>query len=195
MGLYLHLARASELRQRPLIRDKFLVLAAALAADLDLEPIAAICRERVLAHNPGHMLGRFPTVQDALEHVDFQSLLEQLRRRFPLERGEHMLASLGIDAARDRAAYYTDYEYASSLLGTTPEKIEARDRSAAESTARPAPIPGPLEGDSSAQVRASEDPGALDLVTGRPGKWRALVIVAAAMALCLGLVGLVLWCM
>jgi len=125
LGLYLHLARAAQLRRHPLERDKLLVLAAALAAQNGLDYISRYCRKQILQHNPRHLLGRWNSVQDALLNEEFAAYLRQLLRRFPVERCEHMLRSLGIEMARERAVYHSDHEYAAALLGTTPEKLKA----------------------------------------------------------------------
>lgn len=123
LGIYLHLARASQQRVRPHVRDRLLVIAAVIATQLDLARIAAHCRKLVLAHNPQHMIGNYPTVAEALADSDFLHLLKQLQRRFPLEAAERMLVSLGIEQAREWEAYYTDEEYAAALLGETPTSL------------------------------------------------------------------------
>ena len=56
LGIYLHLARASDQRRRPLVRDRLLILAGAIAAEIDLDAVAAYCRHQVLLHNPHHLL-------------------------------------------------------------------------------------------------------------------------------------------
>ena len=116
LALYLHLARASELRRRPHVHDRLLVLAGVIAARMPLPRIAAYCRHKVLEHNPRHAVGRWPRLADALEDPEFQSLLRSLQRRYPFEKAESMLASLGIERGRERDAYYTDEEYAAALL-------------------------------------------------------------------------------
>jgi hypothetical protein len=120
LGVYLHLARASALRQRPHARDRFLILAGALAASLQLARIADHCRREVLAHNPHHLIRRWNTLAEALEDQDFVVFWRQLQRRYPLEKAERMLAELGIDVAREHATYYNDDEYAAALLGLPP---------------------------------------------------------------------------
>ena len=106
-----------------MVRDRMLVLAAAIAAELELHPVAAHCRDAVLAHNPQHMLGKWPTVYDAMTDETFRGLLRQLRRRYPPEKAEQMLATLGWQIQGERAAYYSDLEYAASILGTTPDQL------------------------------------------------------------------------
>jgi hypothetical protein len=137
LGIYLHLARASEARRRPLVRDKLLVLAGAVAAERGMAPLAAYCRQKVLASNRGHLVGHHPTLAAALEDERFQRYLARLRKHYSRERAEYMLSSLGIDLARERAAYFDDYEYAAAVLGTTPEALESQ-LAAAEAALPPA---------------------------------------------------------
>jgi len=125
LPLYLHLARASQHRNRPWVRDKLLVLSGAAAAERGLDMVAAYCRRTILANNPRHLVGHHPTMAAALEDERFQGHLAQLRRRYTRERAEHMLGSLGIDLAREREAYFTLHEYAAVLLGTTPAELDA----------------------------------------------------------------------
>jgi len=124
LGTYLHLVQASRLRRQPMVRDKLLVLAGVQALEMGLEPIAALCRHRVLAHNPRHLVRRWPTLAAALDDGEFQLYLKQLRRRYSREKLEHMLTSLRIELGRERQAYDSDLEYAAALLGTRPEAIQ-----------------------------------------------------------------------
>lgn len=124
LATYLHLARASQQRRQPLVRDRLLVLSADLAARMGLKQIAAYCRHQILKHNPGHLLHRWEVVEDALGNERFHALVGQLRRRYPWEKVEQMLASLGIDRAHERETYYSDLEYAAALLGTSPEELD-----------------------------------------------------------------------
>ena len=118
LALYLHLAHASQLRRQPQACDRFLVLSGVQASMLHMHRIAALCRSRVLAHNPHHLIHRWPTLTQALDDSDFLHFLKQLQRRYPLEKAERMLIQLGIERGRERATYFTDEEYAASLLGT-----------------------------------------------------------------------------
>ncbi len=124
LGVYLHLARASQQRNRPHVTDRLLTVAAATASEMGLQPVADYCRSLVLAHNPHHMLRRWPTVRAALEQEPFQGLLKQLRRRYPMERAERLLESLDLQLGHERDAYFSDYEYAAALLGTTPAQLD-----------------------------------------------------------------------
>ena len=124
LGTYLHLARASAQRLRPHVRDRLLVIAGSIAARMQLPRIAAYCRHLILQHNPQHLLARWPDFETAMDDENFLALLRQLQRRYPQEKAEQMLATLGVFLGRERDAYFTDEEYAASLLGTSTEKID-----------------------------------------------------------------------
>lgn len=141
LGLYLHLARACDLRQRPLVRDKFLILAGSISAEMNLPSVAHFCRRQILGHNPGHLLRQFPTFRHAGDDERFNLYLASLQRQYPVEKSEMMLESLGIDRARERATFESDVEYAASLLGTTPEELE---RWSEEPSDVMVPTPGPI---------------------------------------------------
>ncbi len=123
LARYLHLARASGARQRPEVRVRFLVLAAVAAAYGSLNRIAAYCRQLVLEHNPHHLIGRWDSVPEALADEDFLHFLRHLERRYPSEQAERMLESLGFELANERDAYYSDEEYAASLLNVSQERL------------------------------------------------------------------------
>jgi hypothetical protein len=123
LGMYLHLARASQLRRQPMVRDKLLILAGVQAQQMGLEPISALCRHKILAHNGRHLLRSWPTLTAALADEHFRSYLKQLNRRYSREKIEHMLHSLGIELGREREAYFDDLEYAAALLDTRPDSI------------------------------------------------------------------------
>lgn len=123
LAVYLHLARANERRHRHLIRDKLLVLAAVAAARRQLDPVAQFCRQKVLMHNPAHLVGRWPSLATAMIDQDFQYYVRRLGQMYPLEKAEYMLAALGIEMARERELYQDDNEYAAALLGISPERM------------------------------------------------------------------------
>lgn len=124
LAVYLHLARASELRRRLHVRDRLLVLAAVIAARSGLSRIAAYCRQRILEHNPQHLIRRWETVWHAAGDPEFVHFLRHIERRYPMESAEGMLNSLGVELGRERATYYTDEEYAASLLGVSLDRLE-----------------------------------------------------------------------
>lgn len=153
LALYLHLARASEVRRRPLVRDKLLVLAGKAAVEMRLFLIAEHCRSKILAHNPGHILRNYPTMTAALEDEAFGVFFKRLAQAYPRERAEHMLRSLGIELAGERHVYADDLEYAAALLGTTPERLtstaadsDAGGRGAVGRVLPPSPFPPAARG-------------------------------------------------
>lgn len=87
------LANALERRLQMMDRDRVLVLAAAMASRRHMEPLAGYFRSRVLEHNGGHMLKRYETLFDALSDPDFLTFLNQVGRRYPIERVESQLAA------------------------------------------------------------------------------------------------------
>ena len=123
MAIYLHLARASETRRRLHVRDRFLVVVAVLAARSDLPRIAAYCRQRIIEHNPQHLIQRWDFTWQAAGDPDFLHFLRHIERRYPQETAERMLATLGVELGRERETYYDDEEYAASLLGVTLDEL------------------------------------------------------------------------
>lgn len=124
LGMYLHLARASELRRRPQTRDRLLIVSASVAQRMGLVRIAAYCRYQVLQHNPGHLIRRWDTVGEAMEDSDFLHLLKQLQRRYPQEKAEQMMGDLEIEMGRERETYFTDEEYAAALLSVPVANLD-----------------------------------------------------------------------
>ena len=124
LGLYLHLAKAAERRQQLHVRDKLLILAGIIAVRLKLLTVAAGCRHKVLSHNKQHLIRRWQDLSSALPDDEFDALLKQLQRRFPLEKAEQMLVTLGIEMGREWETYYSAEEYAASLLDTTAEQLQ-----------------------------------------------------------------------
>ena len=116
LAVYLHLARASDLRRQPLVTDKLLVLAGTVALELAFVDIADQCHAAVLQRNPQHLIRHWPSLTEAIAASRFQAFLKQLRRQYSHEKAEHMLGSLGIEMARERDLYANDHEYASALL-------------------------------------------------------------------------------
>lgn len=125
LGIYLHLARSFQGRRQLLRRDRMLVLAGQLSAQLKLDRIAAYCRHLVLAHNPGHMVGHWPSLSVAIRDADFDNFCRIIRKRYPRERAEQLLEELGIRTEGEREAYFSDDEYAAALLGTDLAEIES----------------------------------------------------------------------
>jgi hypothetical protein len=114
---YLNLARAAKGRRQPLVQDRALLLAAVIAAQIELEPIAAACRARIMRHNPRHLVRRWPTISAALDEEAFQTLVNQLSTRYGPERVERLIEQLGMEPKIDRADFASDGEFAAALLG------------------------------------------------------------------------------
>ncbi|QGJ69084.1 Hypothetical protein PBC10988_7500 [Planctomycetales bacterium 10988] len=123
LGLYLNLARSSDIRNRSYVRDKFLVLAGVCASEIGLEQVAHHCRQKILDHNPGHLLRYYSSFEEAIQTERFDSYLNQLLRMYPLEKAEYMLDCLGIDPQKERRSYFSDLDYAAALLEVTPEEL------------------------------------------------------------------------
>ena len=129
LGVFLHLAQASLRRRRPLVRDRMLLLAGATAANLQLNKLAHYCRQEILRHNPRHLVGRWPTFAEALIDQEFLTFIVSLRRRYPVERAERLLDTLGIEIANERDTYYSDAEYAAAILSINADLVtEDEDR-------------------------------------------------------------------
>ena len=124
LAMYIHLARASEARKRLHVRDRLLIIAAVLAARNGLPRIAAYCRQRILAHNPHHLIKRWDTVFQAAGDPEFVHFLRHIERRYPPEKAEGMMESLGLELGRERETYYSDEEYAAALLGVSEDELE-----------------------------------------------------------------------
>ena len=116
LGLYLHLAGASQRRGQPQVCDRMLVIAGTIAARMELAAADRECRRIVLLHNPQHLVRRWPDFSAALADSDFLHFLKQLQRRYPQEKAEQMLLALGLDMAHEQGAYASDGEYAADLL-------------------------------------------------------------------------------
>ena len=124
LGLYLHLAKAAGIRQQLHVRDKLLIIAGIIAVRLELLTVAACCRHEVLSHNKQHLIGRWQDLSTALPEDDFDSFLKQLQRRFPQEKAEQMLVTLGIEMGQEWETYYSAEEYAASVLNTTVDQLQ-----------------------------------------------------------------------
>jgi hypothetical protein len=123
LAIYLHLARASERRRRPHVRDRLLVMAAVEATRAGLLRIAAYCRQLVLQNNAQHLIQRWPTVAAALRDADFRHFLTHLEKRYSRENAEQLMQSLAIERGREREAYYSDEEYAAGIVGVSLDAL------------------------------------------------------------------------
>ena len=124
LAIYLHLARAASHRLRPMAQVRLLLMAAIVAYQLKLLRISAACRAKMLELTSNHMMRRWPTISDALDDPDFRHFLHQVERKYPLEKAEKMMTGLNIDTANERDAYFSDEEYAASLLGVSLSSLD-----------------------------------------------------------------------
>jgi hypothetical protein len=135
LDLYLHLARASEQQDRPLQRDKFLVVASALAVRAGYPKISDDCRKRILSHNPNHMLKAYPSMREALKSDDVRQYATQLVRIYPYEKAEYLLQKFRA-AGYNGSHGFEDLEAALGRRKATPATAQRTD-SGASQTAKP----------------------------------------------------------
>lgn len=114
--VYLELVRAARLRNRPWECDRLLLLAGAAAGERGRHSIASLCRQAILRHNGGHLIGHYARFADAIDDQRFKGYLGQLRRRYTPERCEHMLASLRIDLRQRREQFADLDDYVAATL-------------------------------------------------------------------------------
>ena len=119
--LYLRLAQAFKSRLQLSDRDRALVLASVCACGLNMSPISEFCRQLILQNNHGHMVRKWPSIDEAVEDGDFLHFLRQLRRKLPVERAESVLASLGFQCDVRRDDYDDDQAYAAAVMGIDAE--------------------------------------------------------------------------
>lgn len=124
LAIFLSLSRASERRNRLLVRDRLLVLAGIEAANMNYLRLSQFCRTRILENNPQHFVGRWTSMAAGLQADEFVSLSSSIARQYPLERAEQLLASLGVDISHERETYYDDLEYAAAILGISADELD-----------------------------------------------------------------------
>ena len=88
-----------------------------------MEKLAAYCRAEILRHNPRHLIGKWPTVGEALLDDEFLALLHRVRTEYPMERAEQLLDSLGIEIGNERETYYSVREWAAAILNMSSESF------------------------------------------------------------------------
>jgi hypothetical protein len=121
---YFILARVSEGRARPFVRDKLLLVAASLATRGLLPKTAAACRYLILSHNPQHAVSRYDTMEQALRDTEFQPLLKRAEQQYPTEHAEVLLLKLGIDLDDVRRAHPQARECLAFLLQIPPDNLD-----------------------------------------------------------------------
>jgi hypothetical protein len=92
--IYEDLAGRYERRNDLRLRDTFLILAADVAHASGRPDEAERLRGRMLELNPNSLLRPYPSFAAALESLDIQDYLDDLRRQFPPEEAEKMLSQV-----------------------------------------------------------------------------------------------------
>ena len=96
-----------------------------------------------------------------------------------------MLESLGIQIAREREAYFSDQEYAASLLGVAPATLEVLEKQAEAANA------APMEEDFEDSVEAA--PLAWHAAPRRPWVLKFGIATSILLVALLGLLAWALW--
>jgi hypothetical protein len=86
------------------MRDRFLFLAADAAFSAGQPDEADNLRNRLLQHNPHHLLKPFNSFSDAMKSVDIRNYLAALKRSHPFEQAEHHLETMGRTAGAAQSA-------------------------------------------------------------------------------------------
>lgn len=92
---YGELACLSQERSQPLMRDRFLLLAAASACRAGWSEIARECHRLLTTFAPQHQAARFTTMADGLRDAEFIKVVQHWERFCPMERAEMLLTELG----------------------------------------------------------------------------------------------------
>jgi hypothetical protein len=104
--VYRELAELYDRQGEQQMRDRFLVLAADAALAAGMKDEAERLRQRLLQHNPHHLLKPFASFADAMRSTDVQNYVTALRRSHPYEKAEHLLETMrtkpGVTAAAPR---------------------------------------------------------------------------------------------
>lgn len=119
IAMYVQLARIAGMRGRPYVQDKLLLCAGLIAAQVDFPKTAARCRDRILAHNPQHWLGKFATIANAIADDDSLGMIRQTQRRYPPERAEQLYSTLGLTLEEERARHPSSGAFLAAALGTS----------------------------------------------------------------------------
>jgi hypothetical protein len=134
--VYVEIADAYERRGQGQMRDRFLVLAADAALSSGQPPEADKLRRRLLIASPHHLLKPYASFAQAIEAPDFLAYVQDLRRNYPPQAAEELLATLhreDVDATqRPATAPVVDLD----LPSTAPEPPIYRLRGGDDDTVR-----------------------------------------------------------
>jgi hypothetical protein len=98
--VYRELADLYQQQGQSQLRDRFLVLAAQAAQESGDAAQAERFRQRLLQHNPHHMVKPFASFAEALRSPDVQNYVRDLKQSYPLATAHQMLAGLRQSALR-----------------------------------------------------------------------------------------------
>ncbi|HMO14874.1 MAG TPA: hypothetical protein PKD64_05010 [Pirellulaceae bacterium] len=115
--IYLNMARVAKQQLKMPEHSRWKLLAVVTAHNLSLGPLANYCRQQILNNNPGHILGRFPSIEEALLNADFMYFMGQTRRSYSIENAEAELEKRQIDYQQDLIDAGDVENYLSKLLG------------------------------------------------------------------------------
>ena len=105
MLVYARLAQLSRERAQWPAAARFLLLTGIEACRAGYLDVAELCRQRVLASQPRHQVGRSATFPGWMRSPDFPPLARQLERFCTLERAEALLEQNGgLEIPPDQAA-------------------------------------------------------------------------------------------
>jgi hypothetical protein len=90
---YLKLSEWFNRKGQPQQRDRFLVLAADAAHAAGRQQDAEKLRQRLLKHNPHHLLRPYASFSQAMDSVDVQSYVNDLRNSYPPKKAAEMLTA------------------------------------------------------------------------------------------------------
>ena len=93
--VYRELAENYGRQSQTQMRDRFLFLAAEAAFSAGQPDEAEILRDRLLQHNPHHILRPFSSFSEAMKSVDVRNYASALKRSHPFEQAEHHLETMG----------------------------------------------------------------------------------------------------
>jgi hypothetical protein len=92
--VYQDLAHCFDTQGNALMRNRFLVLAADAALTAGQTEEAELLRDRLLQYSPHHLLKPFASLVEALRSTKVQTYVDDLRRTYPPETAESLLASV-----------------------------------------------------------------------------------------------------
>jgi hypothetical protein len=113
--VYVQLAEEHQKRDRAQERDRFLLLAADAAHAAGDPQLAEEMRRRILKQNPSHLLKPYGSFAEALQSLDLQAYVQQLREKYPPKKAERLLEELRPKAESGGRVSQLDEEFALPL--------------------------------------------------------------------------------